>query len=379
MTMNRIMLNLLLRKPFYGYILSSLNVTGSKSIETIKLIVGPTVQLLYNPEWLEALTENEAYGAVLHELLHLIFMHSLRRAGRERKIWAMAGDMAVNEHISPDMLPEDALTVQKANRIFGTTMEPYKSADYYYERLIEAAPPSSFPFSLRKDTIILRFPNEYDISIALGDEGEQSELNKKAVESKLEEITRQASTEGEIPGKLAGLMSGIYRSVHVNWRNILKQFMTGKGRMHVHKTVKRLSKRFDDMPGNKRHKGIEALVAIDESASIHDDDVMAFYQELRALKRSVKANFMVTRFDTDCTRPVPLEKYLKTTDRAKHGGTDFRPIFHLAETMHARMMLIFTDGEGTMPDSVKQNVLWILTKKTEIPPALGTSVFYSGG
>ena len=167
MKMNRIMLNLLLKKPFYGYILSSLNVAGSKSIEQIKLIVGPTVQLLYNPEWLESLDKNKAYGVILHELLHLIFMHSLRRAGRDKKIWAMAGDLAVNEHISSNMLFKDALSVEKANRILGTKMLPYKSAEYYYDMLLESAPPSSFPCLFRKNRLILRFPDEHEISIPM--------------------------------------------------------------------------------------------------------------------------------------------------------------------------------------------------------------------
>lgn len=378
MDMNRIIVNLLLRQPFYGYILSSLNLVGSGSVDEIRVNIGATVQMIYNPEWLDSLEESEAYGRVLHEILHLILMHSFRRGTRDPLVWAMAGDLAVNEHISKGMHWEDVLTVEKANRILAVGMEPFKTADYYYDQLLEAAPPSTLPFSIHRNRMLLHFPDEKELGVNIESQEDLSELNMKAAQSKLEEITRQAVAEGEVTPRLMGQMGGIYASARVNWRNILKQFMTGKGRTQSHKTVKRVSKRFDDMPGNKRHKGLEALVAIDESGSINDEDVLNFYKELRGLKRVVKADLMVTRFDTDCTRPVLLERYLRSADRAKNGGTDFRSVFNLADSLNARIVLIFTDGEGIMPESVRQNALWLLTKKTDIPPNLGTTVSYTG-
>ncbi len=377
MNINKIIINLLLREPFYGYILCSLKLQKSNSIEDLKLIIGPTVQLIYNNEWLDSLDEKQAHGMILHELLHLIFMHPLRRAGREAKVWAMAGDLAVNEHIHKDMLPQNAFTLEKANRLLGLKMEPYQSADYYYEILNNQELASSLPFSFNDDKMQISFPDEEEISIKLEEEGDLPELNKKAVESQLDELIRQANLEGEIPGKVLNIVGGIYGSVKVNWRNVLKQFVTGKGRMQSYKTVKRISKRFEDMPGNKRQKGLEALVAIDESASINDEDVLRFYKELRMIKRSIKANLMVTRFDTDCTKPVPLENYLKTKDRAKQGGTDFRPIFQLADKMNMRMVIVFTDGEGLLPTQIKQQALWVLTKDTKVDSSLGNSVMYS--
>lgn len=378
MEMNRIIVNLLLRKPYFGYILSTLRTEPSGAIEQIKLIIGPTVQLIYNPEWLSALSEKEAYGVIIHELLHLILLHSFRRNGRDRKIWAMAGDLAINEHIQPDMLPSDALTVEKASRLLAYEFLPNKSTEYYFNALTEAASPGTLPFSFTKEKMEIHFPDEKKIIINFEEEADQSEINRQAVECSLAEITKQAAEEGEIPGPLKGLMSSLYSSVDVNWRNVLKQFLTGKGRMQIHKTVKRVSKRFDDLPGNKRRKKMEALVAIDESGSINDEDVLKFYKELRIIKRSVKADISVTRFDTDCTRAVPLNQFLKMNDRVKNGGTDFRPVFKLADETSSKLVLIFTDADGTMPDSVKQQVLWILTKKPLKSPPFGDTVLFKG-
>jgi len=131
------------------------------------------------------------------------------------------------------------------------------------------------------------------------------------------------------------------------------------------------------MPGNKRHKGLEALVAIDESGSISDSDIMTFYNELRIIQRVTKAKISVTRFDTDCTDPVPLERYMKTRERMKRGGTDFRPLFKLADSISARLVLVFTDGDGIMPENTKQKVLWVQTGGGSKKFPFGETVLFS--
>lgn len=378
MDLNRIILNLLLRRPFFGYILSTIRAVPTTEVAQMKLVIGPTVQMVYNPEWLESLNENHAFGVVTHELLHLVLLHPFRRSGRDKKIWAMACDMAVNEHISPDMLPEVALTVGKASRLLAFNFESGRSAEYYYDKLIEAAPPGSFPFSCTEEKMLIHFPDEIEIVVNFDEEPDLSEINRNAVQCGLEEVIRQAGNEGEIPGTLQGSIKSLYSSVDVNWRNVLKRYLTGRGRMQVYKTVKRVSKRFDDLPGTKRRRKMEALVAIDESGSINDEDVMKFYKELRLIQKIVKADIQVTRFDTDCADPVPLERYIKTEDRIKKGGTDFKPVFKLADKISARFVLVFSDGEGQMPESVKQKVLWVLTKKPEKALPFGDSVLFSG-
>lgn len=378
MIMNKLIISLLLRKPYFGYILSTLRIEQSASVKEMELITGPAVRLVYNPLWLESLDESAAFGAILHELLHIILLHPVRRGARDRKIWALAGDMAVNENIEPSLLPPGYVTVELINREVNCRLERGKSAEYYYERILEEIPPVSLNMLQRENDLILRFPDSEDITVKMHEEKDLSEINNKAVQCAMEEITRQAAEEGEIPGNLLGQLQTIYSSVDVNWRNVLKKFLAGKGRMEIRKTVRRVSKRFDDMPGSKRRKGLQALIAIDESGSISNVDISAFYKELRIIKRVTRADMQVTRFDTECTAPVPLERYLKIRDRQKRGGTDFRPLFKMADRRADRLVIVFTDGEGLQPPSVKQKVLWVLTGKNIKEPPFGETVRFAG-
>jgi predicted metal-dependent peptidase len=63
--------------------------------------------------------------------------------------------------------------------------------------------------------------------------------------------------------------------------------------------------------------------------------------------------------------------------REKRGGTDFTPIFQLADQLKIPLVIIFTDGDGKAPESVNQNTLWVLTKGACKPAYYGTSVTFA--
>lgn len=378
MNINRLVVSFLLRNPYFGYILSSLKWEESLSVETVELISGATVRMLYNPLWLEKLEEKAAFGVILHELLHLVLLHPVRRGNRDRKFWAIACDLAANEYVDREILPEGYLTVERVNREMKNRMEKYKSAEYYYEKMMDEDFGESVNLMTGQNELILRFPDDEEIGIKIPGEEELSELSSRALESTMEEITRQAAEEGEISDSLKGALNQVYSNVDVNWRNVLKKFLAARGRMEIRTTVKKASKRFVDMPGKIRQKGVEALIAIDESGSVSDSQILDFYREMTIIKRMTRARIMVTRFDTDCSDPVPLERYLKIQDREKRGGTDFRPLFQMADRRGFRFLIVFTDGDGMMPPGCcSQKVLWVLSGDKSINPPFGETVRYS--
>lgn len=371
----QIILNLLLRKPYYGYIASNMKLEKSNSIEDIKVIIGPVVKLVYNEKWMNELKEQEAYGVFIHEILHLVLLHYMRKGSRESSYWSIACDLAVNEHIDEKILPEGYFTVEMFNRETGFSLPSKSTAEYYYDEILKRK--DNISFIMRDGAVKIKLPGGDEFAVKSMEQPDTSDLNYNAAKSLLEEVTCLAAKEGEIPGTLKNIISEIYGGTDVDWRNLIKKYLSGKGRMNIRKTVKRNSKRFNDNPGNKRVKQLNALVAIDESGSISDDDIMMFYSDLKKIKAITKSNLLVTRFDTDCTRPVRLEQYLKIKNRIKSGGTDFRPVFQVAESMQTRLMIIFTDGDGILPDVVKQKTLWIITGSENKIMPFGDTVRFS--
>jgi len=369
MKMRDAMLHLLLKQPFYGYVAASVTPTESEEVTTIKMINDSSLKLIYNKQWYESISNEMAIGVIVHELLHIILLHPYRRGRREKLLWTIACDMAVNEHISPQLLPDDSVTVKGIGKEIREPIPKLKSAEFYYDVISKHE--NQFSFFERKDDIRIVIKSGLELTANRQMEDEISEINKSALKSTLSEIIEQAQFEGEIPGAVSAIVADIYKTGDTNWRNILRRFLTGKGKVIKRKSFKRESKRFDNLPGNKRTLGLNALIALDASGSISDNQLSQFYGELLKIKKITGAALMVTQFDTDCTVPVSIERYVKEKRRVKSGGTDYRPVFELADSMGMSLLVIFTDGEGTAPSEVNQKVVWMLTKEGKRPAEYG--------
>lgn len=367
--MHDAMLHLLLKQPFYGYVAASITTAESEGVAKIKMVNDSALKLVYNRQWYESLKEIHAIGVIIHELLHIILLHSDRREGRNLMLWAVACDMAVNEQISTDLLQEDSVTVEVISREIREKMPKFKSAEFYYE--VISKDESQFSFFELKDDIRVVLKSGLELTANRQMEDETSEINKRALKSMMSELLEQAQFEGEIPGEVSSIISDIYKNSDVNWRNVLRRFLTGKGRITKRKSFKRESRRFENLPGNKRSLGLNALIALDVSGSISDKQLSQFHGELMKIKKITGANLSITQFDTDCTTPVSIDRFIREKKRLKNGGTDYRPVFELADAMGMALLIIFTDGEGTAPSESNQKVVWMLQKNGKRPAEYG--------
>ncbi|HOR86963.1 MAG TPA: VWA-like domain-containing protein [Bacillota bacterium] len=370
------MLHLLLKQPFYGYVAASVTSAESEDIATIKMINDSVLKLVYNKKWYESISDKKAIGVIIHELLHIILMHPYRREGREKLLWTVACDMAANEHIAADMLLEDSVTVEAIAKEIREKIPKLRSAEFYYE--IISKDEGQFSFFESKDDIRVVLKSGLGLTANRQMDDETSEINKSALKSMMSEIIEQAQLEGEIPGDVGALIADIYKTGDVNWRNVLRRFLTGKGKVIKKKSYKRESTRFENLPGNKRTRGINALIALDASGSISEKQFSLFYSELMKIKKVTGAVLSVTQFDTDCTAPVPIERFTREKKRLKSGGTDYRPVFKLADSISMPLLVIFTDGEGAAPPEANQKVVWMLPKGGKKPASYGHYVDYEG-
>ncbi len=374
MRMQDAVMKLLLGQPFYGSLASSISIHETNSTKNMEMNLSPSPILKYNREWYEALSDAQAIGALLHELLHLLLLHTLRRGDRDPLLWTVCCDMAVNEHIPAGMLPPHAATTEKIEQKIHFKMDRFKSAEYYYAVLSKLFD-DQFSFSLREDTVTLSCGDVTLFESKLQADEDIPQVNEQALKSKIYEITDEAFQKGEVPEGLFGeLDDTFYKRAQIDWKGMFKRFLTGRGRMQSRATYKRMSRRFDNYPGSKRSVGIRVLIALDESGSITNEQLQTFLHELAEVNRITNADILVTEFDTECSKPKPAAEYRHKTQRDKKGGTDFRPIFALADSLKISLVAIFTDGEGIAPDHADQKVLWVLTKEGKQPAPYGYCV-----
>jgi predicted metal-dependent peptidase len=103
-------------------------------------------ELRYNPEFTDSISVNAVKWIVLHEMMHLLLGHHVRRGERNPKGWNIAGDLAINQLISDyavkldvyDELFKELQCLLPRNGNY-SHLKMGESADYYYNKLEQEA------------------------------------------------------------------------------------------------------------------------------------------------------------------------------------------------------------------------------------------------
>ena len=366
---------LLMLQPFYGALASVLSIRESDAVKKTELTLLPAPMLKYNKNWYGELPDALAVGALMHELLHLLLLHALRRGGRDPLLWAVCCDMAVNDHVPDGMLPDKAVTKEKIELKMKAKLERMGSAEYYYGKL-SGLLDDTVSLVTREGVATIPSVNGSLLEADIQNESEESsyDVDIAALKNKLDDIVGIAKRNGELPPDLLHEFNISPKRTNINWKNMFKRFLSGMGRMQIRATYKRDSRRFEGFPGHKRSVGLKVLVALDESGSISDEQLDIFLNELMSINQITGAEVLVTDFDTECGDPMPAREYLRHSKRSKKGGTDFCPIFKLADKLGIFSVVIFTDGNGDAPMEANQRVLWILTRDGKQPAPFGYAI-----
>lgn len=140
-------IQLMLQEPFYGHFFTSLLKDVSDKTESVSL--SPTglgtLKLIINEKyWQEQLTLRDTekakqlrYGAIKHQLLHLVLKHIMRvQDFGNKKLFNIAADLATNQYIDVKQLTKDAITIEQFPEF---NLQAQQSLDYYYKHIQEEA------------------------------------------------------------------------------------------------------------------------------------------------------------------------------------------------------------------------------------------------
>lgn len=87
---------MLLRLPFFGKLATHLKLVEAEWLPTIGT---DSTRIYYNPDFINALAKDEIVFVLAHNVMHCIYNHHGRRAGRDKKIWDSACDYVVNNEL----------------------------------------------------------------------------------------------------------------------------------------------------------------------------------------------------------------------------------------------------------------------------------------
>ena len=377
---------LLMDEPFFAALSRRMDKRASNAIPTAGVTVTEEgkLQMVYNPKFFAPLSDEARKDILKHEFYHIVFQHvtggrflSFRdMAPSERKIHNIAMDLAINGNLPH--LPEGACFPGKGPF---EHLEPHKTAEHYLRELrkMQQDPPEGegngegncegeggTPGEGQGNGNPLDGMDSFDDHSGWDDVDDQT---KQIAEERIKEFVKDAVEEANSSSRGWGSVPADCRkeiiasiSTKVDWRKVLRYFVKQSQKANKRSTVRKINKRYPyQHPGKKATRTAKIAVAIDQSGSVSEAMLTAFFAELNTLAKI--AEFTVVPFDT---RVDPEKNWVwkkgqsRKTERTMYGGTCFNaPTQFVNETGGFDGLIICTDMEAPKPVACRVQRMWI--------------------
>ena len=387
---------LLQQEPFFASLSRRIHKAPSKHIPTAGVRINPQsaqFEMLYNPDFMASLTDKQKLGVLMHEFYHIIFEHVTTRLPAEGMSmkWNVATDLAINSHIA-DMLPDGGCIPGKA----GTPFEKYPvglSAEAYLKIIEEdeqfkkedgdgqgdgqGGQGQGDPSQGQGQGSSLG-DHVLDDHSGWGDVDEETKaMAKERLKDAMEKAAKDASSGQGWGSVSADVRKQIMDAItpKIDWRKVLRYFIKTSQRSNKRSTVRRLNRRFPYIhAGRKVTRQAKIAISIDQSGSVSDDMLAAFFAELNSL--SSLAEFTVVPFDTEVDESLVYtwkKGERKTWERVKCGGTCFDAPTRYVNDNGFDGHIILTDMEAPKPIASKCQRMWMTDQRGKENPYFTTN------
>jgi predicted metal-dependent peptidase len=378
---------LLMDEPFFAALSRKIEKRADYGIPTAGVRVDPDsaqFEMVYNPDFFAKLPEEQVRGVLKHEFYHLIFEHvtSRKPEGVPHKAWNIAADLAINSHLQGE-LPENCCM---------PGVGPFedlplgKTAEWYLANLPKNDEGESGGSGSGDGGEGEGDPQDGNFDDHSGwddaaDSPQQQAANQMAKE-RLKNAMKDAAKEASQSAKGWGSVSGEVKQEilkrlesKVDWRKVLRYFIKTSQRASRRSSVKRINKRYAYIhPGKKVQRQAKIAIAIDQSGSVCDEMLSAFFGELNGLAKL--AEFTVVPFDTSVDESkvyVWKKGQNKAAERVLCGGTDFDAPTAYVNANNFDGVIILTDMEAPKPKACKAQRMWMTDARGASRPYFKTN------
>jgi len=384
---------LLMKEPFFAAISRRINKRASRSIPTAGVTVTDAGQfeLIYNPDFMGKLEDPHKLGVLKHEFYHLIFEHVTGTRfshfrdldASERKIHNIGMDLAINSHLQGEL--PDMCCMPGAGPF--AEYEAFLSAEQYIAQLRED--PNQNQPEGEGDGEGGEGEGDSDGSDGSGSGqfddhdgwGEGGEGASQVAQERLKDTIRKAAEEADRSRSWGSVSSSVREDIrkalrtYVDWKKVLRYFIKTSQRANRTSTVRRLNRRYPRIhAGNKVNRQAKIAISIDQSGSVDDAMLSAFYAELDKL--ASLAEFTVVPFDTEVAEDhvyVWKKGERRKAERVRYGGTDFNPPTQWVNSRNFDGHIVLTDLMAPKPMSSKCQRMWMTTRYYAERPYFQTS------
>lgn len=320
------------------------------------------IHLYLNPTKMNEFTTKEKLGVLIHEYLHVLFLHCTKRGKEDpekRRLENIAMDMSINQLIvSSFALPKVAVFHNKGQFNFPSDL----TSEQYFELLEKMAESQD----VGGDSL-----DNHD-SWDEGDQLEGRSVIKEIAESYAEGKNAQNMGKTLAGSKHGDLLEKIL-SIETNdiaWQNEVKRFMHNVKDIKRKGTWKRFSRRYGFPNQGRKHKNIAKVAAIvDTSGSMDQTFLSHIGGQLNLMTRFMQVDI----FFVDAALQGEIKKFKpsKELEYPGRGGTDMQPGFDRAFEDGYRGVVCFTDGHLYSTVSSQLPTLWVVVNNNGFTAPFG--------
>lgn len=394
--MERLIKQMMIEDPFYGFFLTTIERRYSTEVPTLAVCFDRKMnaRLLVNREFFEKYDDKQKLALLKHEMLHLAFKHlMLSDSFRDQQLFNIAADIEVNSYVKN--LPDGALLAED----FG--LSPRQGTMYYYNKLAGnvsqqqgsngtgASPggPSQGTGNSSdtglggqsqqqqtpppvQDNNPLKMPQGKGIiddhSVwQKGTDSTERELANEMINSNILKAYDSVKSRGTVPGELASLIADLQKPLErvFDWKKMLRRFIGNAYDERKKSSRRKESRRFVGACGSKHIKRSRLLVGIDTSGSVSDYELREFFSELNYMYKA-GTDIYVLECDARITKEYNY-KPGEITQVSGRGGTRFDPVIDWYREHYKSFdsLIYFTDG-GAPYDRLnvpQNNMLWVIS------------------
>jgi len=385
---------LLMREPFFAALSRRIDKIRTDSVPTAGVRVNPDsaqFELFYNPDFMGALKDEHKLGVLMHEFYHIVFEHVTTRKPEAgiRRIDNIAMDLAINGLSEMSgKLPCEA----EPGPVLREGGEPMKGclpgegkfshlpANQTYEWYLAALEKMEEESKQNGEGSPFGEDDDFDVHEGFGEGGGNAQANEIAKE-RMKEAMKKAAEEADKAGNWGSVSQSMKKTIKdrlatkVDWKKMLRYFVRTSQRADKRSTPRRLNKRFPKVhPGKRVRRQAKIAISIDQSGSVDDGMLAAFYSELDNLAQF--AEFTVIPFDTDVAKDkvyVWKKGERRKAERVMCGGTCFDAPTKFVNDGKFDGHIVLTDMMAPKPIASKCQRMWMTTKQCAERPYFQTN------
>lgn len=320
------------------------------------------LEIRYNPKFFMSLSVDEQVFLLLHETMHVAYLHMLRFQK------GMCHDKA-------NIAMDHVINLQLIER--GFKMPACGYADRQFTGMCWEDVYKLLPNNPGK-------PMMADVKPGNGDP-----VQAEGMTAEVQSILVRAQIQSRMAGDKAGTIPGdtqIFLDRLLNpklpWNRILQKYINSFAKNDY--SFKKPNRRFFPkyhMPSLHGEKLMNLAIAVDTSGSVSDHDFQVFVSEIGSILRMMKPEeITLVQFDTqiksiDKIKDIPDLMRCKFTGR---GGTQINPVLEWANEKKPQLLLVFSDGEFRFYNTTtKSQTLWVIHNNGRFTPPFGKTIHYT--